>query len=168
MFLLHIPRLLLPLLTGSPFSNNWYVSTGGFPSAEQLKVTTEPWHTVDLLTVKLKFSGLSARLKSEMECYYSLHCKCHSEFSTIVQQNVLLYKLQIFTTIFSHRWVRISLLMWTSIYQVEHLKRNSASSIIFYSISNAVKQCKLPSTSYSINFKISLRKVRGIPHSSRI
>ena len=59
MFLLHIPRLLLPFLTGTPFSNNWYVATGGFPSAEQLKVTTEPWHTVDLLTVNLNFSGLS-------------------------------------------------------------------------------------------------------------
>ena len=103
MFLLHIPRLLLLLVTGTPFSNNWYLSTGGFPSAEQLKVTTEPWHTVDSLTVNLKFSGLSARFKSEMECYCSLHCKLDSEFSKIVGQNVLLNKLQILITVFSYR-----------------------------------------------------------------
>ena len=103
MSLLHIPRLLLPLLTDTPFSNSWYVSTWGFPSAEQLKVTTEPWHTVVLLTVNLKFSGLSARFKSELECYCSLHCKCYLEFPKILGQNVLLYKLQVFITIFSHR-----------------------------------------------------------------
>ena len=99
MFLLHIPGLLLLSLTGTPFSNNWYVSTGGFPSAEQLTVTTEPWHTVELLTVKLNFSGLSVRFKSEMERHISLHCKRHSVFSEIVGQNVLFYKLQMFTTI---------------------------------------------------------------------
>ena len=103
MFLLHIPGLLLLSLTGTPFSNNWYVSTGGFASAEQLTVTTEPWHTVELLTVKLNFSGLSVRFKSEMECHFSLHCKRHSVLSKIVGQNVLFYKLQNFTTISSPR-----------------------------------------------------------------
>ena len=34
--------------------------------------------------------------------------------------------------------------------EVEHLKRNSVPSIILYSISNAVKQCSLPSASYSL------------------
>ena len=84
MFLLHIPRLLLPFLTDTPFSNNLCVSTGGIPSAEQLKVTTEPLHTADLLTVKLNFSGLSVRFKSEIECHSSPHCKRHSELSKIV------------------------------------------------------------------------------------
>ena len=91
MFLLHIPRLLLPFLTDTPFSNNSYVSTRGNPLARRLKVMTEPWHTADLLTVKLNFSGLSVRFKSEMECHSSLHCKRPSELFNIVGKNVLLY-----------------------------------------------------------------------------
>ena len=136
MFLLHIPRLLLLLLTGTPFSNNWYVSTGGFPSAEQLKVTTEPWHTVDSLTVNLKFSGLSARFKSEMECYCSLHCKLDSEFSKIVGQNVLLNKLQILITVFSYReshnctW----LCKFTITFYVFHCQSAADTSLAFHTI----------------------------------
>lgn len=40
--------------------------------------------------------------------------------------------------------------MWTSIYHDEHLRPIYISSIILYSISNAVKQCSLPSASYSL------------------
>ena len=112
MFLLQIPRLLLPKPTGTPFSNNWYVSTAGFPSAVQLKVITEPWHMVGLLTVNLNFSGLSTRFKSEMESYSSLECKRHSDSSKIVRQIVLLYKLQTFITIFSHMESRNCTWLW--------------------------------------------------------
>ena len=79
---LHNSTELLLVCTSLKFSNNWYVCTKGFPTAEQVMLIVSPLQMVRSLlsTVNRNFSGLTRGYKVEQVYESNTNCSCSKTY----------------------------------------------------------------------------------------